>query len=85
MISSDSPSAVEESLKSHVRIQAGIIEEMISDSLEGLDEEGIDEAVDEEVEKVLSEITSAIPIVPSTALPKVNINHFIVFLNLLND
>ncbi len=38
--------------------QAGIIEEMIEDTFEGLEDDDIEEAAQEEVDKILWELTS---------------------------
>ena len=38
-------------------MQAGIIEEMLEDTFEGLEEDDLEEAAQEEVEKVLFEVT----------------------------
>lgn len=41
-------------------MQAGIIEEMIQDSFDAVEEDGIEDEADAEVEKILSEITSGL-------------------------
>lgn len=38
-------------------MQAGIIEEMLEDTFEGLEEDDLEEAAQEEVDKVLFEVT----------------------------
>ena len=55
--------------------QAGLIEEMVEDALEGVEDEGLEEEADAEVEKILYEVTSgewlvsiALPPVPLTTL-----------------
>lgn len=42
-------------------MQAGIIEEMLEDTFEGLEEDDLEEAAQEEVEKVLFEVTKGTP------------------------
>nr|ADD83025.1 vacuolar protein sorting 24 [Mastigamoeba balamuthi] len=49
--------------------RAGLIEEMVDDTL-GANDEAIEDAADEEVEKVLFEITSAIPGAGAKSLPE---------------
>eukprot|EP00300_Choanocystis_sp_HF-7_P003174 c12398_g1_i1.p2 GENE.c12398_g1_i1~~c12398_g1_i1.p2 ORF type:complete len:214 (-),score=49.45 c12398_g1_i1:212-853(-) len=41
-------------------MKAGLIDEMVSDTMEGLDDEDLDEEADEEVMKVLGEITAGV-------------------------
>ena len=52
--------------------KAGLIEEMVNDTMEGMDEEGLDEAADKEVDTVLYELTEGIlgkaPAVPDTSI-----------------
>ena len=45
-------------LRSDPAPQAGLIEEMVEDVLEGVEDEGLEEAADAEVEKILYEVTS---------------------------
>jgi charged multivesicular body protein 3 len=40
--------------------KAGIMEEMLEDTFESMEEEGLDEAADAEVEKILFEVTNGI-------------------------
>lgn len=40
--------------------QAGLLEEMIEDTMEGLEDDDVEDLADEEVEKVLLEITQGI-------------------------
>jgi charged multivesicular body protein 3 len=47
-------------LFSSVFLKAGIIEEMIDDTMDVMDDEDIEEAADEEVNKVLMEVTAGI-------------------------
>lgn len=43
-------------------MQAGLIEEMLEDTFEGLEDDDLEEAADTEVEKVLYEITKGEPL-----------------------
>lgn len=40
-----------------ITLQAGIIEEMLEDTFEGMEDEDLEEAAQEEVDKVLFEVT----------------------------
>ncbi len=51
-------------------LQAGLIDEIINDTLEGMEDEGVDEAADEEIDKLVSEITTGIPSPPRAKLPE---------------
>lgn len=50
--------------------KAGLIDEIMSDTLDNMDGEGIDEAADTEVNKVLDEITSTLPPAANSRLPE---------------
>ena len=50
--------------------KAGLIDEMMNDTLESMDDEGIDEAADTEVNKVLDEITATLPVAANARLPE---------------
>ena len=50
--------------------KAGLIEEMMNDTLDSMDDEGIDEAADTEVNKVLDEITATLPAAANARLPE---------------
>lgn len=43
-----------------VTLQAGIIEEMLDDTFEGMEDDDLEEAAQEEVDKVLFEVTKGI-------------------------
>ena len=50
--------------------KAGLIEEMMNDTLDNMDGEGINEAADAEVSKVLDEITATLPVAGNARLPE---------------
>lgn len=50
--------------------KAGLIDEMMNDTLDSMDDEGIDEAADTEVNKVLDEITATLPVAANSRLPE---------------
>ena len=67
--------------------QAGILEEMLEDTMETLDEDDMDEEVDDEVQKVLDELTTGKVILKfyyisdnKVLLPQVNLPFFLFFL-----
>lgn len=53
--------------------KAGLIDEMMNDTLESLDDDNIDEAADAEVNKVLDEVTATLPAAANSRLPEVRV------------